>query len=55
MSRCSGIQLGRIDYERKEKGSISGDGLGGKGDEKEEKARDHRRKKRLRRKNFKTL
>lgn len=37
MSRCSGIQLGWIDYERKEKGSISGDGLGGKGDEKEKK------------------
>lgn len=40
MSRCSGIQLGRIDYERKEKGSISGDGLvGGREMKKENKVR----------------
>lgn len=55
MSRCSGIQLGRIDYERKEKASISGDGLEGEGRWKRKKVREHKKKKRLRRKNFKLL
>lgn len=48
--------LGRIDYERKEKGFISADGLGGEGRwKREEKAGKRQRKKRLRRKNFKRL
>lgn len=48
--------LGRIDYERKEKGFIAADRLGGEGRWKgEEKAGECRRKKRLRRKYFKRL
>lgn len=48
--------LGRIDYEGKEKGFVSTDGLEGGGKwKREEKGGEHGRKKRLRRKNFKHL
>lgn len=47
---------GRVDYERKEKGSISTEGYVGAGRwKREEKAKESQRKKRLRRKRFKHL